>query len=1071
MQKSQPIMISAIFFLTLGACLADQPYSWQKPHAKVLPQGGLDWAPEPFVYPGGVRVFYIDYEKGDDNAAGTREAPWKRHPWDLAAEGNAKTTKGTATYVFKRGVVYRGDMRPAESGEPGKPIHLTSVPNWGQGEALIYGSRAIRGGWKKCAGLKDAPPRMPELDKVWYNDVGKNFDVDKMPFSSMWRLTDGRAARMHKARDPDWHPGKPFEPVSYWHQWETFQGFMNSGWITDSRWKGKPANFFDGCTIYTQHRNLMGSPHMVKPKQFKPETGSFKISSPGGAYYYHSGTGKQPKKIGRPVGYFIEDLAAFLDAPDEYYYDAKKGRVYVRLADGLDPNRSAFEVGVVRSPIQILDQGHITVSGLTFRFNDEDDGKYGYPWQIWTSPMVRAVGNCSHITVRNCTFHDVINAVVCFPRPQNIDRPWTKELGKFNNDVMTDIAITDNDVCNSSGIGSIWCVGSAVGVLKRVRVMRNRVINTGFRPGKSPTTCIPAIAVVQAENTELAGNIVKRSWGCGIFTLNGKGSGDDRDQPFARILIHHNQCDDTMLGCNDYGGIELFQGGPAYIYNNISRNAVGTKTFTGHELAYNLYLDGGFKVYCFNNILAGRYDEDDPDYYGHCGYFMVFGFMDQLFNNTIAHFDYSLNGSSGNRSCILGNIMYDAKKTFVGQNRPGDVSMLGGGDTGQAGASGIPTMAYGYNVFWGTPHNDKKDLGSFGFVGGTKKVGEKKAPVYGGDTLEALQKVLSELDCRVSSLGKHVEQSPLADPAKADYRPGVEARDAGVRFFVPWSLSAMVGEWNFYQSDKHPELVLGEHFYLSKEMMHRSQYYHVPRNDLTVASATTSDYVDGPLEDWIPGALRFDGKRIGILPHTEIVKDMVYPLSRNKKGKLSNNVKEGESGLPFSGAKRKSLDMADNNWLIEAVCKLEKHGGELVRKHDGAKGYGLTVTPSGKAQLLINGTKLEGPTLPRGAWFHLVAEVDRKAGKAAFYLDGKKAGDGAIDLPTGTSLANKADFKVGNGLVAALDFLRISRGTLADAYTTIEELYAWEFNGPQFYDFRGRKPEGKRDAGAIEMDH
>jgi len=25
----------------------------------------------------------------------------------------------------------------------------------------------------------------------------------------------------------------------------------------------------------------------------------------------------------------------------------------------------------------------------------------------------------------------------------------------------------------------------------------------------------------------------------------------------------------------------------------------------------------------------------DPDYYNNCGYFMVFGFMDQLFNNTI----------------------------------------------------------------------------------------------------------------------------------------------------------------------------------------------------------------------------------------------------------------------------------------------------------------------------------------------------------------------------------------------------------------------------------------------------
>jgi len=31
-----------------------------------------------------------------------------------------------------------------------------------------------------------------------------------------------------------------------------------------------------------------------------------------------------------------------------------------------------------------------------------------------------------------------------------------------------------------------------------------------------------------------------------------------------------------------------------------------------------------------------------------------------------------------------------------------------------------------------------------------------------------------------------------------------------------------------------------------------------------------------------------------------------------------------------------------------------------------------------------------------------------------------------------------------------------ARGTLADSKTTIEELYAWEFNGPFLYDFTGR---------------
>ncbi|MCB1127506.1 MAG: hypothetical protein KDM81_13515, partial [Verrucomicrobiae bacterium] len=51
-----------------------------------------------------------------------------------------------------------------------------------------------------------------------------------------------------------------------------------------------------------------------------------------------------------------------------------------------------------------------------------------------------------------------------------------------------------------------------------------------------------------------------------------------------------------------------------------------------------------------------------------------------------------------------------------------------------------------------------------------------------------------------------------------------------------------------------------------------------------------------------------------------------------------------------------------------------------------------------------------------------------------------------------------------------IDFLRLAQGTLADADTTIEELYAWEFNGPFLRDFTGREAEGRRrDAGAIEL--
>jgi hypothetical protein len=80
----------------------------------------------------------------------------------------------------------------------------------------------------------------------------------------------------------------------------------------------------------------------------------------------------------------------------------------------------------------------------------------------------------------------------------------------------------------------------------------------------------------------------------------------------------------------------------------------------------------------------------------------------------------------------------------------------------------------------------------------------------------------------------------------------------------------------------------------------------------------------------------------------------------------------------------------------------------------------------------------------------------------------------APGVDASVSLANDGDVFVGGTsggrhLDGTLDFLRLAHGTLADADTTIEELYAWEFNGPFLRDFAGRKPVAvRRAAGAIE---
>jgi len=157
--------------LTLTACAitvaAAAEFPWQDPHAEVLPNGDLDLRQEPFAFEAGDTVRYIDYEAGDDGAAGTRDTPWKHHPWDPSAGGTAAQHAGPTTYVFKGGVTYRGALTVDESGTAEEPIRLTRYPDWGDGEARIYGSRQITSGWQRGADHAD----IPDPERVWWIDL------------------------------------------------------------------------------------------------------------------------------------------------------------------------------------------------------------------------------------------------------------------------------------------------------------------------------------------------------------------------------------------------------------------------------------------------------------------------------------------------------------------------------------------------------------------------------------------------------------------------------------------------------------------------------------------------------------------------------------------------------------------------------------------------------------------------------------------------------------------------------------------------------------------------------------
>ncbi|MDB6129887.1 MAG: hypothetical protein JWM04_994 [Verrucomicrobiales bacterium] len=526
-----------------------------------------------------------------------------------------------------------------------------------------------------------------------------------------------------------------------------------------------------------------------------------------------------------------------------------------------------------------------------------------------------------------------------------------------------------------------------------------------------------------------------------------------------------------MLNCNDYGGIETWQGGPFYVFDNISYNALGYRNwerYSGTDAGFGhaYYLDGAFKNYHFNNIAWGKAKDLSSPVVNCSAFQEIISYQNTFFNNTVFNFytGSRRQAPQAGRNKYLGNV-WDGIGEFVFRHAdPARTAAEGNAkDAGPAKEHfDLPSDAYAGNIFYdfkkmGVLEPSGRWLGSFD---------DFKAAAEKNKTM-------------VTEVGHVTPSSPLQNPAAGDFRlvPGSAALDKGAKVFVPWALSGVVGEWNFYHTGNSVQDILDEHWYMTDYHVSRDTYYERPMYPLKGINLDAADYVQGPLEDWIAGALKFSParKQYASISNTEMMKPFSFKdlkKSRHEGGaKPEPCIVEGE-GL-------KNPQIYKSNMLIEAYfkTKAEHLGGVLMEKMKSG-GYSFTITPSGKVAFSIKGPTA-GATVESkarvndGEWHHVVAEADRKAKTLTIYLDGRKEAS-SVGLDDTVSLANEGDLFVGGTtdgryFDGVLDFLRIAQGTLSDANTTIEELYAWEFDGPFLRDFVGRKPSGlHRDAGAIE---
>ncbi len=1043
-----------VLFLAMccSAGVVHAEFAWQKQYIRITEGGQMEWMPKPFVFVSDEPARFIDYENGSDqNDGASRESPWKHHPWDNNATGQSKAATGIRTYLFKGGVVYRGQLTIKEQGEPGKPLRLTRDPHWGEGPATIAGSQ-IATGWTQGA----EHPKISNPGEVWKTTL------DFAP-RTLWRIaSDGQAIRIPLARHPNW-TSQPEDHKADWFQWtnephlfKPRKGFTAND---SANLAGKDEDFVQGALIYSEFGWVMGTPFPSRVSAFDPADGSVK---------FERWTGGDDQIVFRGMRYYLEDKPQYLDDPQgEFWFDKKTSSLYLRLPDGINPNTVRMEAGQYADLILGDNVKNVEISGLDFRWTTQPwnldvvaFNSRTIPYQIRPDAepaCIRLWGNVENFRVANCVFEDVVMGI------------RLRAIGKGS--AVRDVTVEDNLFRNvDAGAadfsdGTVWGLSDQVGVLDNINLLRNNAANVGFRAPRFERGC--AFDMNHPLRAHIAGNVIERSGAQAINVSPGKGA-TRGDVPFVRVLIHENKAWKTMQNANDFGGIESWQHGPVYIFNNLSFDARGQwegrrvfhKKSPGFGHAY--YLDGGFKTYVFNNIAWGLSNDPTSPLVNCSAFQEIHSFQNTFFNNTAYNFfaGSRRQAPDAGRNKFLGNVWQGMSEYVFRHSEPADSEADGNAaDAGkQEEHFALETNAFAQNVFY--------DFGAMG-------VFEPSGHIH--KSLEDFRTALAKNQSMVSELGTEDQAPPLRDPARGDFRLNREssAVDHGAVAFVPWALSGVVAEWNFYPAGNDPHHLIDEHWRANDYMTDRTQFEKAPRFPLTAVNIESGDYKDGPLENFTKGALQFSvaKKTYATLSNTAMNKPFTTDLpTRPMHG-------QDAQPLPFTfeGEDLKTPEIHRSNFLIEVYFKADGDGLILSKKQEA--GY-LLELKNGHAVFEVEGqdgirAMLASKTLlTDGKWHHLIVEADRAAETLTIFVDGKldKTGKG-LGL---ASLANHADLFVGgtpqgNHLDGTLEFLRIAHGNLQDAHTTIEELYAWQFDGPSLRDMRGIKPLGKgRDAGAIE---